>query len=432
VTGSLWRHRDFLKYWAGETVSLFGTQVTALALPLTAVLILQATPAQMGILGAAQFAPFLLITLFAGVWTDRRRRRPILIGANLGRAVLVGMIPLSAFLGVLRMDHLYTVAFLVGILTVFFDVAYLSYVPTLVSREQLIEANSKLQVSASAAEISGPGVAGVLVELVTAPFALVVDALSYLASAIGLVLIRKPEPAPRRAGSGRNLWREIGEGLRVTFGNRYLRAIAAEAATYNMFNQVMLTVFVLYATRDLKLTPGILGLIFMAGSIGSLMGALWAERAARRFGIGPTIIGAMVLGCSAPLLIPLASGSAAVVILLLALAYGLGGVGVTVSNVHVVSLRQTITPDRLLGRMTASYRLVVFGAIPVGALIGGGLGEAIGLRATLAVGAVGLLFAVLWVVFSPVSKLRELPAAEEHLTSNVQEAAASPASPSTG
>jgi len=410
LSAGLWLHRDFLKFWAGETISMFGTQVTALALPLTAVLMLQATPGQMGILGAAQFAPFLLITLLAGVWIDRRRRRPILIGASLGRAILVGLIPLFALLSVLRMEHLYGIAFLVGILTVFFDVGYLSYVPTLVSRDQLIEANSKLQVSASAAEIGGPGFAGVLVELVTAPFALVADALSYLASAIGLILIHRPEPAPPPITASRSLWREIGEGLQVTFGNKYLRPIAGEAATYNMFNQVMLTVFVLYATRDLGLTPGILGFIFTTGSIGSLIGALWAERIARRLGIGPTIIGAMVLGCSAPLLIPLASGSTAVVISLLTLAYFLGGIGVTISNVHVVSLRQTVTPDRLLGRMTASYRLVVYGAIPVGALIGGGLGEAIGLRATLAVGAIGLLFAVSWVLFSPVSKLRELPA----------------------
>jgi MFS family permease len=409
----LWRHPDFLKLWTGETISLLGSHITVLALPLTAVLVLQATPFQMGILGAARFAPFLLVTLLAGVWVDRHRRRPILIAANLGRAALMGLIPLLAFLGQLRMEYLYVIVFFVGMLTVFFDLAYQSYLPALVNRRQLVEANSKLQASASAAEVGGPGLAGILVELFAAPLAILLDALSFLVSSIMLVLIHKPEPAPTAHQHQHGILHEIGEGMRVTFGNPYLRAISGEAATYNMFSQVIETVFVLYATRELGIGPGLLGFIIAAGSIGALLGSLLAGYAAQRWGTGPVIIGAMLLACLAPILIPLAAGSFVIILLFPILAYLLGGIGVAISNVHVVSLRQTITPDRLLGRMNASYRLVIFGTLPVGALLGGVLGDSIGLRATLAFGALGLLSAVLWVLFSPVPRLRQLPAVQE-------------------
>lgn len=411
--GGVWRNPDFLKLWTGETISLIGSHITLLALPLTAVLSLQATPSQMGILGAARFAPFLLMTLLAGVWVDHHRRRTILIAANLGRAVLMGLIPLLAVQGQLRMEYLYGIVFLVGVFTVFFDLAYQSYLPSLVERGQLVEANSKLQASASAAEIGGPGLAGILVELFAAPLAILLDALSFLVSSIALGLIDKPEPAPTLYEHRQGILREIREGIRVTFGNPYLRAISGEAATFNMFWQVIEAVFVLYATRELGMGPGLLGFIIATGSIGALLGSLLAGYVAERLGTGPAIIGAMTLACLAPVFIPLATGSSVTVLLFLILAHLLGGVGVAISNVHVVSLRQTITPDRLLGRMNASYRLVIYGTLPLGALLGGILGETIGLRPTLAFGALGLLSAVLWVLFSPVPRLRQLPALQE-------------------
>jgi MFS family permease len=302
----LWRQPDFLKLWAGQTVSLFGSQVTTLALPLTAVLVLRATPVQMGILGAAQFLPYLLLTLFAGVWVDRRRRRPMLIVADLGRAGLVGLIPLLALLGWLRMDALYGIALLLGVLTVLFDLAYQSYLPALVQRTHLIEGNSKLQVSASVAEIGGPGLAGLLVQVITAQGAVLVDAGSFLVSVLSLTLIHKPEPAPVAPPTRQNVRRELAEGLRLTFGNRYLRALAGEAATSNGFGEAITTLFVLYAVRQLGIGPERLGLILATGSIGALVGSATAGTLGRRFGVGPTIVGSMLLACLPLLVVPLA------------------------------------------------------------------------------------------------------------------------------
>jgi hypothetical protein len=258
-TGGLWGHRDFRKLWAGETVSLFGSEVSELALPLVAVLVLDADAGQMGLLAAARFAPFLMVTLPAGAWVDRRRRRPVLISSNLGRALLVGLVPLLAGLGLLRMGHLYAVAFAVGALTVLFDVAYQSYLPSLVKREQLVEGNSKLQASASAARVGGPGLGGLLVQLVGAPRALLLDAGSYVVSAASLLAIRNREPAPAAEGDGQprtRLRQEIGEGLAVTYRNPVLRSLAGLAATYNLFSQVIDALLVLYATRELGLSAG--------------------------------------------------------------------------------------------------------------------------------------------------------------------------------
>jgi MFS family permease len=417
----LWRQPDFLKLWAGQTVSLVGSQVTILALPLTAVLLLRASPLQVGILGAAQFLPYLLLTLFAGLWVDRRRRRPVLIMADLGRAGLVGLIPLLAVLGWLRMDALYGIALLLGALTVLFDLAYQSYLPALVERAQLVEGNSKLQVSASVAEIGGPGLAGLLAQVVSAPGALLVDALSFLVSVLSLALIHQPEPAPAAPPKRQRLRRELAEGLRLTFGNRYLRALACEAATSNGFGEAIITLFVLYAVRELGIGPGRLGLILATGSVGALVGSATAEALGRRFGVGPTIVGSMLLACIPLLLVPLAGGPPLVEALLLVLAFFLSGCGLALSNVQVISLRQTITPDHLLGRVNASYRLVVTGAIPLGALFGGLLGGAIGLRLTLLVAAVGVACAPLWVIFSPVPTLRELPAAAAGAVSTATE-----------
>ena len=410
--GALWRHRDFRKLWAGETVSLFGSEVTELALPLVAVLVLDADAGQMGLLAAARFAPFLLITLPAGAWVDRRRRRPVLIGSNLGRALLVGLVPLLAGLGLLRMGHLYAVAFAVGTLTVVFDIAYQSYLPSLVEREQLVEGNSKLQASASAARVGGPGLGGLLVQLVGAPRALLLDAGSYVVSAASLLAIRNREPAPAADRDGQpraRLRREIGEGLAVTYRNPVLRSMAGLAATYNLFSQVVEALLVLYAARELGLSAGVIGLVISAGSLGALAGAALTGRLERRLGVGPSLILAVVVECAALLLVPLASGPAAVTAGVLGLGFLGNGFGLGLSNVFAVSLRQAVTPDRLLGRMNASYRFLTYGAIPLGALLGGALGELLGLRAAVAVGAVGSLLTVPWALLPPLPQLRQMP-----------------------
>jgi MFS family permease len=416
----LWRNRDFVRFWTGETVSLVGTQITALALPFMAVLVLGASPAQMGLLGALGFLPFLLVTLPAGAWIDRHDRRPILIVANLGRAALLATIPLAAVLGALRMELLYVIAFAVGVLTVAFEIAYLAYVPSLVPRGRLTTANGRLLASASAAEMGGPGLAGLLISLVGAPLSLVVDAASYLVSAISLIGISRKEPsATPDKGRRRHVGAEIREGLRITFGSPLLRAVAAEAATYNALYQMIEVLIILYFTRDLGLDPTTVGLLFAVGAVGALLGSLIAGKLADRFGLGRTIVASMVLGCSAPLLLPIAGGPLPASLAIIAGSFFLGGLGVAVSNVHVVSIRQTATPDRLLGRMNASYRMVVYGVIPIGAIVGGLLGELIGLRETLTVAAIGLLFAPLWVLRSPIPRLRALPSRPDDAPASV-------------
>jgi MFS family permease len=409
LTG-LWRHSEFVKLWTGQTISQFGSQITVLALPLTAVLTLKANAFEMGILGAAEFVPFLLVGLFAGVWVDRMRRRPVLILADVGRTLLLGSIPLAALFGVLRMEQLYVVAFLVGIMTVFFDVAYQSYLPALVSREDLIEGNSKLEVSRSVAQIAGPGIAGALVQLVTAPIAIFLDALSFLVSVLSLLIINKPEPPPPPAHTRQSMWHEIGEGLGVVLRNPVLRSIAGCTATSNLFSQVMFAVYVLYATRELHVDPGLLGLIFSIGSIGALLGALIAGRAAQQFGLGTTLIISILLAGASAILVPLAGGSLFVVAAMLIASFFVASVASPVYNINQVSLRQAITPDRVQGRMNATMRFIVWGTIPIGSLLGGALGSAIGLRPTLFVGAIGSLLPFLWLVLSPVRSLRAQPA----------------------
>jgi MFS family permease len=407
----LWRHADFVKLWAGQTISVIGSQITFLALPLTAVLILDATPAQMGFLTAAEGIPSLLVGLFVGVWVDRYLRRPILIVADLGRAALLLVIPVAAILDVLRIEYLYIVAFLVGTLELVFDVAHRSFLPSLVKREQLVEGNSKLEMSRSVAMILGPGVAGGLVQLVTAPIAMAFDAISFLVSALLLGWIRTPEPAPKPSDQRQNIWEEIGQGFRLVSGNKLLRAIAGCIGTASLFDSVLEAVFVLYVTRELGIASGLLGLLFAIGSVGFLLGTLLPGWVTRRFGLGPGIIGALLLVGLSDLLIPLVEGSMAVVVIMavLMLAQFFFGFGFVIFNTGQVSLRQAITPDHLQGRMNAVMSFIGWGVVPLGGLLGGGLGETIGLRPTLLLAALGEILAVLWLLLSPMRSLPEQP-----------------------
>lgn len=407
----LWRHADFMKLWTGQTTSLFGSQITFFALPLAAALTLRATPIEMGILGAVQYVPGLLIGLFAGVWVDRMRRRPILIGADIGRAVFLGTIPVLAIMGVLRIEYLYIIAFLTGIFTVFFDVAYLSFLPGLVEREHLVEGNSKLQISQSVAQIAGPSIAGGLVQFVTAPIAIAFDAISFLISALFLRLIhtREPELVPRE--QRRNIWREIGEGIGVVLRNPILRAIAASTGTLNLFVTMLLAIYLLYLARELAIEPVLLGLIFAAFGPGTLLGALMTSHITKHFGLGPSIAGSIVLAGVADLFIPLTSILPLMIAVpvLIAVQFLIGFTG-PVYSVTTVSVRQAITPDRLLGRVGATMRVLTSSMLPVGALLGGVLGERFGLRTTLLIAALGVIFTSLWVFFSPIWPLREPPA----------------------
>jgi MFS family permease len=406
-TNSLRRNVDFNKLWLAQSTSLIGSQVTILALPLTGALLLNASPMEMGLLGASAFAPFLMFGLFAGVCVDRWRRRPVLIAADFGRAILLTFVPLAAFLGVLRMEFLYLVQFLVGTLTLFFDVAHEAYLPTLVARDQLIEGNSKLEVSRSFAFIGGPSLAGGLIQLLTAPVTIFVNIFSFLVSAFLLLQVKKPEqvhPNEKREG----VWKEIAGGLKFLLGNRFLRPIVARTATINMFDRVMQAAYVLYVARELMIKPVVLGFLFSAIGVGALVGALTAGRLARRFGLGRAIITAAFLGGGGSLLFPLAGEFSTLTLPVLAAGHFFLGMSHPIYNINSISLRQALTPDHLRGRVTASGRFLTWGPLPIGWLIGGVLGEALGLRPTLLVGASGVMLATLWILLSPVMTLRSV------------------------
>jgi MFS family permease len=403
---SLWRNGDFLRLWSAQTVSQFGTQITLLALPLAALLVLDASATEVAVLTALEWMPWLLISLPAGALVDRMARRPVLVLADVGRAVALLSVPAAYWADALTIWQLYGVGFLTGVLTVFFDVAYQSYLPSLVERKQLGDGNSKLEISRSGAGLAGPGLAGVLVELVTAPVAILADAISYLISAALLGRIRREERF-RRPENGTRIRTEIVEGIRYVFGHPYLRPSMAFVAVSNFFGQVLWTMFLVYAVRRLEWSPATIGLVLTLGNLGFLAGAVLAPRIGRRVGVGRTMIGTAALCCWPLVLVPLAPSEYAVPLVVAAVAVAsFGGV---VFNVTAISLFQAITPDRLLGRMNASRRFVVWGVIPLGSLASGGLAAWIGLRPTLFVGAIGGSVAFLPLLFSPLRALRDVP-----------------------
>lgn len=389
-----------------------------MAVPLVAVVTLGASPVQMGVLTAIGGVPALILGLFAGVWVDRLRRRPILILADVGRAVVLATIPLAALFGVLGIRHLYVAVLVVGAMTLFFDVAYHSYLPSLVRRGLLVDGNGKLEVSRSAAEIAGPGLAGGLIQALTAPLAILFDALSFLISAAFLARIRGAEPAPesrknREEGSaaeaqGRIL-QEIRDGLRALAGNPTVRSLVWCTGTIAFFNAVIETVLALYLVNTLGLSAATIGLIFSVGGVGFLVGAVLAGGITRYVPLGVVLVGGPLLIGVADLLIPLAGGPAVLAVGLPCAAQFLFGVGLPLYRVNEVSLRQMIVPERFLGRVNSGEYFVREGLIPFGALLGGLLGEVIGLRPTLVIGAVGEVGALFWVFFSPARSLRRHP-----------------------
>ena len=407
---SLWRHREFLKFWAGSAISDVGSQVTVLAVPLIAALTLDATPWQMGLLAAAGSAPILLVGLFAGVWVDRVRRRPVMITTDLGRAALLLIIPLAAVTGTLRIEILYGVLLLTGALTVLFDVANLSFLPTLVTSDRLVEGNTKLQSTSAAAQVAGPSLGGVLVSLLTAPFALLVDALSFVLSAACIARTRVAEAAPETRGARAGVVREIAEGVRVVVDGRMLRALAAASATTILFGRMFMAVYVLYMTRVLGLSALGVGLVFATGGVGSLAGTVVAEPLARRFGPGPAMIGAQVAFGLTGMLVPLAVLVPAWALPMIVGSEFAQWMAILVYWVNAISVRQAITPDRLQGRVNATMRFLAGGANPIGAVIGGALGGIIGVPLTLVVASFGMLLGFLWLLLSPVRGLSTMPA----------------------
>jgi MFS family permease len=407
MRSSLWRQPDFVKLWAGQTISIFGTLIGRFAFIFVAVTTLNASPVEVSLLRVADMAPALLVGLIAGVWVDRLRRRPIMIWADLGRFLLLLSVPVAAWLGALRVEQLYVVALLVGTLATFFDVSYRTYLPSMVRRDELVEANAKLGASSAVAEVAGFGLAGALVQLLTAPFAVVVDAFSFLASALSLVLIRGEEvPAPVEERTG--AWREIREGMALVAGEPVLRAFAGARLTRDFFIHAWVAVLVLFLSRDLGLTPLEMGLLFAVGGVSSFFGALLAEPITRRFGVGPTMIVSYGLYTCTTVLVPLAGGPYWLILLLVGLPQCFDA-GYLIYEVNETSLIQALSPARALGRVNASLRFVGWAAMLAGTLVGGLLGELIGLRTTMLVAAVLAMSSVLWLLLSPIPRIRAVP-----------------------
>ena len=409
-SGGLWRHADFLRLWSAETISVFGTHVSQLAIPLVAILVLDASAFEVSLLFTVLTLPFILFSLPAGVWVDRLPRRPILIVGDLGRAALLVSIPIAHWVDMLTLGQLYAVAFTVGIFTVFFDVAYQSYLPSLVERSQLVEGNSKLEVSRSGAQIGGPGLAGLLVEALTAPVAVFVDAVSFVVSALFVQRIRTRERVPERPARRSpfaGMREELGEGVRYVLGHPLLRPIAATTAISNFFYSLVWAILLVYAVRTLELAPATIGLIFSVGNVGFLAGALLANRISSRIGIGRTILVGTVFFGPSLLLVPTAPQ--ALPHPFLAASVLLAGFGAVVYNITQLSLRQAITPERLQGRMNSVMRFLVWGVIPLGTLLGGALGSWIGLRTAMWIGAGGATLAFLPVALTSVRSVREAP-----------------------
>ncbi len=395
----------FRRVWSGQTISLFGDQISLIAIPLTAVLVLDANAKQMGYLVAAELAPNLFFALHAGAWVDRRgHRRRTMIVTDLVRAALLVTIPLAYAFDALTIQQLYVVAFLVGTMTVFFFVAYSSLFVALVEREDYVEGNSLLAGSRAFSFVAGPSVGGILVQLLKAPYALLVDSISFLFSAGFLASIDPVEPEIEEAEKG-----HVVAGVRYIVTSSVMRSSLLATATINLFNFVFHALFILYAVRSLNVRPATLGIVLGAGAVGGLIGSVVTSRLGRRIGIGPTYI----LGCivfPVPLvLVPLAGGPYWLILAMLFLAEFGAGLGVMILDISAASIFAALVPHRLRSRVSGAYMVVNNGVRPIGSLIGGFLGTAIGLQTTLWIGVVGAAAGFLWLLPSPIPKMRELP-----------------------
>ena len=407
----LWRSPDFLKLWISLTITSFGAQITNLALPLTAALLLHATPFEMGVLVALETLPFALVSLHAGVWLDRVRKLPIVIWSDILRGTALLAIPIAAFSGTLSMGVLYAVGFFCGIQNVVGGAAYQVLLAQLAGRQRLVEANAKIALGETSSALVGPGLAGILIQVLTAPFAILLDAITFFASGLMLRRVHAPNDIAHQ-GPNASMWAEIVEGLKLVWHDRTLFALAWLSGLWQFLHHMQIAVLILFATRELGLSAGAIGLAYMFGGVGCVLAAAYAERLSMRLGIGPVIVLGLTLTALAWQAFGLIAGPVWLATVLLGatmLVFDFGGV---LYGINYLSLRQAITPDRLLGRMTATMRFLTVAMAPVGALVGGVLASVIGLRATLlTVGGLALGLAAAALLWSPLRTHRTLPAA---------------------
>ena len=399
--GRLWRNGDFMRLWVGQTVSEVGTEVSLLAVPTVAILLLHATPFQVGLLTALEFLPFPVLGLIAGVYADRLRRRPLMIASDVGRMVALATIPAAFGFGLLRIEQLYLVGLVVGVFNVFFGVSYQSYLPALIERGDLVEGNSRLEVSRSTARLIGPAIAGVAIQVIGAARAVSIDAASYLVSALSLWLIKKPEPEPKpgSATGKTGFWHEMWEGVQVVIGNPTLWKIAGCTATWNLGSNMAFAVELIFLYRYLHLSPAMVGIVFAVGAVGSLLGAIASGPVVARLGVGLTLLLSVLSGGLLMATVLAAYTNAAVFLSVLFFFEFLLGAPY---NITQVSLRQAITPDRLQGRMNATMRTIVWGTIPIGSLLGGILASVIGVVPTIVLGGFIAMLSAGWILAGPI------------------------------
>jgi Na+/melibiose symporter-like transporter len=406
ATVKAWADRNFRRLWVGSSASWFGSEIGELALPLLALITLSATPAEMGLLRTMQFLPFLLATLPLGILVDRVRKRPLMIGADLGRFVLIGGIPVLVWVGAGHIELVYAFVFAAGVLTVLYQLSDFALLPRVITTDRLLDANSKLTATQSAAEIGGKGVGGLLVQALTAPFAVLFNAAGYLISAVAISRIKVDERV-ERPKERRSIRREVAEGLRVVLRNRYVRPLLSESTTYNFFFEAFLVGLMVYAVRELGLSPAQIGLAFTIGAVGTFLGAWFGTRVAGRFGYGRALLVTMLVGNSASVLFILLDDKSTA-LLILGSVFFLMGLGTGIANVHATSLRQTVIPGALHGRVNAAYRMVSWGAVPLGASLGGLLATQFDAHTAMLVGALGIPLGTIWIAASPIPRVRSI------------------------
>jgi len=406
TTARAWTDRNFRRLWVGSSASWFGAEIGELAIPLLALITLSATPGEMGLLRTMQFLPFLLATLPLGVLVDRCRKRPLMIGADLGRFVLIGGIPVLIWTGAGHIELVYVFVFAAAMLTVLCQLSDFAFLPRVVTQERLLDANSKLTATQSAAEIGGKGLGGLLVQALTAPFAVLFNAAGYLVSAFAISRIDVDERIERSA-ERRSVWREVAEGLRIVVRNKYLRPLLSESTTYNLFFELFLVGLIVFAVRDIGLSPALIGLAFTIGAVGTFLGAWFGTRVAGRFGYGRVLLVTFLVGNSASVLLVLLNDKGTAMVIL-ASVFFLMGLGTGIANVHATSLRQTVVPSALHGRVNAAYRMVSWGAIPIGASLGGLIGTQFSAHTAMLVGALGVPLGTIWIAASAIPKVRSI------------------------
>ncbi len=395
-------NRAFGLLWSGQTISVLGSHITGSAIPLIAILVLGAHPAQVGLLAALSALPSLLFSLPIGVWVDRLPRRPLLLFADLIRALLLLSLPIASVAGWLHMPQLYLVTVLLSACTICFDMAYQAFLPQIVAHDQLVEGNSKLGTSSSLAEIGGPPLAGGLIQLLGAPLAVLFDALSFLASAfsIGLIRTRELVALPEKREKQAPLWNELSEGLHTLFNHPLLRTLAIYATVRTFFGGAFAALYTIYIVRELSITPALYGILVALGGVGALLGSLMLPRLTRRFGAKHTLLAGALLHSLLTLLTPLASGPALLVFGILGISQLIGDIGFQLYAIHEISLRQSSVPAHMQGRVNAVMSFLISGIAPLGTLLAGMVSEYIGIRFTLLCGAGGMLLSIIWLTFA--------------------------------